>query len=617
MFKAKDFSQIKFDSKRAMAPPLNPLETRPTTASDRLVGFAEERGIVDEAGSPDLSGLHMQQEALEYVVNQHVVTSKTGEPLVKERDWRWPLSVDPDRSLRSFGRSSRRGGHTRVDKTSVIDLDVLDPDKKLLATLQFDSLDQFFDFVDSHEPEERRVRREKTAATLGHGLPYHLMNQVGNTPLPREPIDLGSLKWGDETKFKPPAKMEARNRTSIRIPRHAGAEPFGDVFRHRERLELAGELPGGSWRGLTLMKGARKLQVVQDSIRYSPEAPGTQSGRIFRIREYDEHGTEVKQESDHVYTFDALRDLINGSKVTNIYWEVPYTPERRERNIYRRFGWLATPDIPSLTEETSAEAEQAELEELIDRETAGLELLSVVGGKNTTRTTSMRREHRAAIWLLSGIEATTHKVDAKTHEANLKKMKDVAHKKQRVKMVEDLIDNYGLGKVMDLTLRLQDTFAACAEGLLLLFDEAALHDFSWAVESLAADLRHGKTPPFGNKPEAIERQHDIIDLHLGSLAAAMVIRHTQQPKEVIERADAKDAKDAGLDKAQPGEELKEAIRMVEIVYVSPAFEASLPDIVKDEVLKILHKITEDRKELSPGNKMHLGWLLRQAANTTL
>ena len=629
MFKAEDYRYIAVEKHRVMPQRVNPLETRPTTASDRLKAFAAERGQVDENGSLDLSGLHMQQEALEYVINQHIVHDERDEPVIKERDWRLPIPGDPDRSLRTFGRSSQRGGH-RIEKTSAIDLDVYDPDKKLLATLQFGNLDEFYKFVDSHGPEEERDAFEKSARKLNFHLPTYLRNREGNTPLPRGPLDLENLWWGNATGPKPPAEIDADYHMRINVPLHNKEYRFDDVLQHRKQMELTGELPGGSWFGLTIAFGAHRLQIVQDSMRDSSEPPDMKSDRIFKIAEYDEHGNEVKQNSERVYTFNDLQELINGSKFTDIYWEVPATPERREWAIYRKFGWLATPEFTTpaaeAAEKAAAALDLALLEEHINNETASIERngLHAVGGRNPARGPKLSKERRTAIWLLSGINAETKKVvDPKKMRQLVKLSEHSEHHRHRLEALEHIIEEQGLIVVFNLSLQLQKTFATCAKRLRLPLNETILSDVSWVMETLAnqynADVRHGVDPkvhsPFGGALQAKYRQRDIGNLHLGTMTAATVIHSRNEMKEGIERANAKDARDAALDKAKPGDELKKVARMVKVHLVDPLFAVSLPDFMKDEALEILQRVIEKDPKLGPHDYIQLGELLHNTVDT--
>jgi hypothetical protein len=639
MFKTEDYRHIAVEKQRVMPVAVNLLETRPTTASDQMKAFAEARGQVDEAGNIDLSGLHAQQEDLEYVVNQRVVASEHDEPVIKERDWRWPLSADPDRSLRNFGRSSTRGGH-RIDKTSVIDLDVFDPDKKLLATLQFGSQDEFYDFVDSHGSEKERDAFEKSARKLGFHLPLYLRNREGNTPLPRGPIDLNSLRWG-ETQPKALAELDPRDRKAIGIPLHADQKPFDSVFQHRAQLELAGELPGGSWIGLTIMFGDQKVQVVEDSMRFSSEPPRMKSDRVFKLAQFGNDGKEVRTSDERVYRFDDLQELINGGGFTGIHWEIP------------RATTVTRPRTPAeiAAERAMAASERALLEDIVDRETAGLEeiaqqKLRAVGGKGTTRKVNptrkikLSRERRAAVWLLAGAdtrtgsteEVTDEVTEQVTEEALAKQRRDdmeklltrePAHNMPRIKAVEQMIKDHGLAEVIELALRLQDTFTTYTENLVLRPSEAAMSDFGWAVQALASQynvsLKHGINPrvhnPFTDTPEARQLQQQIVDLHLGTVAAETGIKHKTRPDKRLERVGITGDAAANLDKGRKGEELKEVIRMVDVAYVDPLFEASVPAVVKKRVLEILHTVTEKHAKLDGSKKLELGWLLHHAVNT--
>ena len=302
--------------------------------SQQMRDFAVERGRVDEAGNPDLSGFTVDHAPISdhhgeepyphytYVVNQRVaITEERKQVKINERDWAPPKQAKAI-MIGDFGR--RKVDVQAVDKkVSVIDLDVKDHNGNIVARIPFASLSDFFAFVNSHEPKEDRDRRKKDGAKHGSPEPHYLVTKKGNKTVPRDPLDVSSFRWSEERE-EPVGELSPDDRASFEIDLMGGSNNTLDrIFGSRQELE---NVPGQSLIGLSIMRTdfiepvpdtfqrvVRKLQVTGDILVHGGNPRGGRFERLFEITEFDEQDRPVAG-TRRLFTNEDLKALLDDKK---------------------------------------------------------------------------------------------------------------------------------------------------------------------------------------------------------------------------------------------------------------------------------------------------------------
>ncbi len=591
--------------------------------SQALRTMAEERGEIDAAGNFDLSGLYLQQGNLTYMVRQRAVTvqaieyRRTGEKQ-KIRSHREASATKPKAGKRFTPTNElfkrRKVLHSTDRLFSAIDLDVYGPGGELLSKISFDGLadkvvpnttrlldkyrsqtaapsdvgiDQFMDFIDSHARAEIREPKEKRDYMLGHYMPSHLVPQIGNTPLPRNEINPDSINWAPNPPPGPPAELNPTDRQYIDLALTPDGDGLTQVLQRREQLNI----PGDSLRGLTLMRGAHKIQITQDRLIYTPTSTGSKFERICEIIEYDGHGRPVRQEKQ-VYRFAELRNLLNERN--------PQDPTRRN---------FADPHW---------EIEKATLDKLrTDRHDARIGRLALgTGTPNRLRSFlwgGQKMSHEEALMVLHGTDIYTEG-EVREKMAERKSVHELERDNKLAESLRRTVMRFGAVEVNNLAEQLRNKYilAVAALGLPVPLEKTSL---SLALRAIAEqrldtvdadDTRRSLDlgdPLAGNPGEAKRARRAIVNYEIALICANTVIQG-QLDGDPVKAVD-----EDGFIEMKNEATLK--------FVVSENFLDGIQEFARDEVGRLLEKIADSRnlgKQPQANDLLQLGWWLQSTVS---
>lgn len=333
----------------------------------------------------------------------------------------------------------------------------------------------------------------------------------------------------------------------------------------------------------------------------------------------------------------AALDFFANAK--DVHWEIPDAPENlanealdaRERKLYHRYlGWMASAPLPEFeTRKTinRKEAERANLEDFIKRETAGLE--EAIAQKVTEEVrgvgeatlqneiaamqAKIKGDRRAALWLLSDVDGTG-KVDVEAM-AELLVNKPEGHK--RLETLRYIIAEQGLGVVMEQILSMQDALKTHIDKLDLTFDDAgsirwlatAIADQRYGEDNKVRDARDklpkgpdGKDPDFVNIfDEGVEAQHKqdlIVAGLLGQIFSSMAVSSKTYTAKT----------------GQVNREGQEVSAVKVSTQVNRDITSKLPDLVRQPVQRLLQDAIDEqgRVNLTGEDYIKIGELLEHA-----
>lgn len=655
LFEIKNHQDITRREQALTGGPENPIEAREKAqpVSGPVMQWVRANGgVINEAGDLDLSNVVLTQvnrdehgevtNELTYLLNQRVVADEeTKYKEGTERTWSIPKAGSAH-LLEEFGRKEKVPKKD-VKKQSVVDLDVLDSEGRIICKASFDSQTEFLAFLDSHDDLPARQKREKWAQKHGFGIPHYLIQQSGritrgktvvrNSSLPRGSIT--GIGWGPK-RPEVAAELDETDRRRFEIPEgEKDEDKFERVSRRREEIGI----PGKSLVGLTLKKDGRILQVNWEGLVHTPEAKGKEITRLedldngdatrtWQITEYEEyeeggitHRRSVKQKSS-IYSDNELRFLLNGDDVSDIHFEYPEDVIHATRAA-RKLGRMAAVAIRVDT----PPADWSPKKKLEFATRPGLEF------------------RRIALEDAFEFLASPDVCSEKEVEAKVKELKSNRGEVRIAKRLQKIITEYGTTRVSQLAEQLKDEYIESANllGLDVSREKASI---SWALREIAEQwfthrrstiapdkIEKGRrTDEFGIKAgnplshkssEARRKRVEIVDYQTGLAFLSEILKASVGGKQVkvISKEGLIELKNKPQLMIRPdSKRLKKLHELVEPEVKSMTTEISdlLTEVMKDtypfktgEVPEKLSLNMETLRQLSRADVTRLGRLLRR------
>ncbi len=279
-----------------------------------------------------------------------------------------------------------------------------------------------------------------------------------------------------------------------------------------------------NWKGLTWERGNTTERIVEDIAikRRAPSGFGFVWMRSLVVKTTTPQGyTYLQTFSDH-----HLADYFEKSKEGSAEQRRPVENMRlvinkseaarnqeqlgaREREMYRYFGAVAMPEyVPRIGVNREEERRSRSIEAAIARQT----------GADDSPESFADEEDRTALWLLDYS-------DMLVEESRLDKVAEIIDSetgKRRIKALNEAIDEYGLARVWELAVQLQNDFGVSMKKL----DQPVYgleNSRSRVFEALADSFYRGRQPdpgasptdPFADNVPALNLQLDIVDQLVG------------------------------------------------------------------------------------------------------